>query len=46
VVNPGRQIGAKPTFATVDLETMRAEWFSIAAEGQQQLSAEPAVAGA
>jgi Icc-related predicted phosphoesterase len=46
VVNPGRQIGAKPTFATIDLETMQADWFSIAAEGNRQLNEEPAAVGA
>jgi Icc-related predicted phosphoesterase len=52
VLNPGRQIGPKPTFATLDLDTMTAEWFSIEGEGTRQLGtaplaiAPPAAAGA
>ncbi len=38
VVNPGRQIGPKPTYVVLDLDLQTAQWFSIEEEVTRQLA--------
>jgi Icc-related predicted phosphoesterase len=38
VFNPGRQIGAYPTYVALDLEAMTAEWISIEGKSVRQLA--------
>ena len=40
VLNPGKQIGPKPTCISLDLETMHVEWVSIEGEAARQLLAD------
>ena len=39
VFNPGKQIGPRPTFITLDLPPMTAQWFSNEGESIRQLTA-------
>ena len=38
VFNPGRQLGSCPTYITLDLEVMSAEWISIEGQSARQLT--------
>ena len=44
VFNPGQQIGPRPAFIALDLETMQAEWTSMEGTETQDLREEPAMA--
>jgi Icc-related predicted phosphoesterase len=46
VLNPGRQIGPRPTYVILDLEKMSARWVAIAEEASRELSVTAPVASA
>ena len=44
VLNPGRQIGPRPTYVVLDCEKMRARWVSVEEEGTRELAVTAPVA--
>ena len=46
VLNPGRQIGPRPSYVILDFENMSARWFSVAESGTRDLAVTTPLAGA